>query len=208
MIGLQAVTESVLMVLLRQNNTEVFMDILEPLKSLAISHINKVLEVDSCLSALVKPVFNREGGRFFTVPPGEVSVDKIVDFSWGFGKGRDTSVGGRLLGSLQEKSGRVLIIDDVMAGPEEMAGSAFGLLVGDKVCHVLSAEGLDENIIDKYVKMAGVSWHFLAVIIEGSSIDAVHEFLGSRKIIDPLVVVEVVVGAYDGEGFIHWYPNA
>lgn len=103
-----------------------------------------------------------------------------------------------------------LVVGGVLAGPDEVADSSFGVLVGGKVFHILSAEGVDKGVLCKCINMAGVSWRFLAVIIEGVSVGTAREFLGGGgdKLAVPLVVVEVVVGAYGGEGFINWYPNA
>ena len=65
-----------------------------------------------------------------------------------------------------------------------------------------------ESEISEIIWATAVSWHFVCVVVEKAKI--IDERGSFDKFLDDGLVEgvkEIVVGAFDGEGFVHWQPE-
>jgi hypothetical protein len=173
----------------------------------AVNHILGVLDYDNFLCQRVKLHTDFSMGSIFTVLPPNTNIDNIVDFSWGYGKKHDKFLPSRILKTLKSNTSYFAVFDDVMGELEngEISGSC--LVNGDEVYHWICEEKATESKLNNLIMETGVSWHFLCVVFElDKNIDIKDCILLSKYNVFRNIV-EVVVGAFDGEGYIHWIPN-
>jgi len=70
-----------------------------------INHILNVLDYDNSLCQFVKSYADFSIGKLCSVIPTNVEIENIVEFSWGFGKGSDNLLPGRILKTLKSNTG-------------------------------------------------------------------------------------------------------
>jgi hypothetical protein len=173
----------------------------------AVNHILNVLDYDNFLCQCIKSYVDFRSGKVFAVSPPNIDLDNIVDFSWGYGRGTDNSLPARILKTIKLYPRSVVVFDDVMAESvnEDIQGSC--IASDNEVYHWIRATEANELNVANLVMQTAVSWHFLCVVfIPDSNIDVKDCIIQSRC--DAFKsVIEVVVGAFDGEGYIHWSPN-
>jgi len=173
----------------------------------AINHILNVLDYDNSLCQFIKSHTDFSVGRVFSVVPTDVEIENIVDFSWGFGKGSDNLLPARILKTLKLKTGAFAVIDDVMGEPKNGEGQGACLANNNEVYHwIFEPEATELNLRD-LIRETGVSWHFLCVIFEPDKNIDIKDCIARSRYDEFKNVVEVVIGAYDGEGYIHWSPE-
>jgi len=174
----------------------------------AIKHILNVLYIDNSLCQFVKTQVDLSVGGVFSVVPADLNVENVVDFSWGFGKGSDNSLPDRILRALKLNSPSIAMFDDVMGSAENVAGHGSCLTNNDEVYHwVVDTEATELKLRD-LIRGTGVSWHFLCVVFELENSIDIKDCVMNSKYDSFKNILEVVVGAYDGEGYIHWSPNS
>ncbi|MGI4847102.1 MAG: hypothetical protein ACRYGK_03045 [Janthinobacterium lividum] len=178
----------------------------EPIRSKALSHVFNVLDYENFLCACVRTQVDFQKGTFLTTIPANKSFEDIEDFSWGNGEGHDTEIGSRLIKSLKSCPDNLIVVDDVMA--DSTAIDAFSVVNRGEIFHWMTAADATDDALKNLVWTSAVSWHFLAVIFSnGASADVPQRIAGGEceTLGD---IIEVIVGAYDGEGFIHWVSNS
>jgi hypothetical protein len=173
----------------------------------AIKHILNVLDFDNALCQFVKSRINFNVGTVFSVIPSDSNAEDIADFSWGFGKGSDNLLSDRILRTLKLNAETVAVFDDVMGSAENVASYGSCLANNNEVYHwIIDTEATDLKLKD-LIRATGVSWHFLCVVFElNKSIDIKDCIANSRYDLFGNIL-EVVIGAFDGEGYIHWLPQ-
>lgn len=170
-----------------------------------LAHVANVLEYGNFLCEYVKAHVDFATGNFYSNDPAGRPVDTIESFSRGGGAGHDNSIARRLLTSLTLNPNRVLVMDDVMG---DVSSTERSSVVNDgQIYHWISGESATEQEVGRLVWATGVSWHFLAVIFSGRPNIDIGGCIAKGECVELGCVVEVVIGAYDGEGFIHWIPN-
>ncbi|WP_162561151.1 hypothetical protein [Methylobacterium terrae] len=131
--------------------------------------------------------------------------EDIENFRWGGMHGLDEDIGRRLFSSLTAKSYRILVINDVMGN---ISSKHDRCAVHDgQLYHWLHGEGAAEEEIDEMVWMTALPWHSLAVIFSSEPDIDVGRCIAEGRWSDLGETVEVIFGAYGGEGFIHWTPD-
>ncbi|MDO3530246.1 hypothetical protein ACI2UC_17550 [Ralstonia nicotianae] len=170
-----------------------------------LAHVANVLGYENFLCDCVKTRVDFRTGNFYSVDPAGRHIDAIENFSWGGGAGHDNSIARRLLTSLTSSPNRVLVMDDVMGDVSSMENSS--VVNDDQIYRWINGANATDQEISRLVWATSVSWHFLAVIFSGGSNVDVGGCIASGECAELGGVVEVVVGAYDGEGFIHWKPD-
>jgi len=172
----------------------------------AVKHILRVLDFDNSLCQFVKSQVDLSVGSVFSVVPSDLNAEDIADFSWGFGKGSDNSLSDRILRTLKLNAASIAIFDDVMGSAENVAGHDSCLANNDEVYHwVFDTEAAELKLRD-LIRETGVSWHFLCVVFESDKSIDIKDCVTNSKY-DLFKNILEVVGAYDGEGYIHWSPN-
>jgi hypothetical protein len=173
----------------------------------AVNHILNMLDYDNFLCQCIKSYVDFSKGSIFSAFPSNIDVGNIVDFSWGYGKGSDKSLPASILKTLKLYPGSVVVFDDVMAESvnEDIQGSC--LTNDNEVYHWICEAEANELNVANLVMETGVSWHFLCVIFELDKNFDVKDCIIQSRCDAFKNVIEVVVGAFDGEGYIHWSPN-
>lgn len=170
----------------------------------AVAHVLDVLSYAHFLSDYVRARADFRRGTFSTVDPAGRCPDQVENLAWGAGAGCDNEIGQRLLKSLVSSPGRFLVIDDVMGDPSDTTVSSS---VNDgEIFHWIDGGNATELELTRLVWATGVSWHFLGVIFSGDAKD-IPQCIAAGRCAELGDIVEVIVGAYDGEGFIHWLPD-
>jgi hypothetical protein len=176
-----------------------------PARNKALKHLSNVLAFENFLCRCVRERINFESGNFFSVDPADRDFDHIEDFGWGAGVGHDKGIAGRLLKNLASSPDRFLLVDDVMGDVSSMGENS--VVNNDEIYHWIVGSNATEEAVNNLVWSTGVSWHFLGVIFSGVGMVDVPRLIADGKCADVGDLVEVVVGAYDGEGFLHWRPG-
>lgn len=173
----------------------------------AINHILNVLNYDSFLCRCVKLHSDFSIGSVFSVFPSSLDIDNISDFSWGYGEGSDKSLATRILRTLKSSKRAFALFDDVMGEPEDGRDQYSCVLNDNEVYHwTFGPEATELNLKD-LIMATGVSWHFLCVIFELDENIDIRDCISLSNSDAFKNMIEVVVGAFDGEGYIHWSPN-
>lgn len=179
--------------------------IVGPARNRALTHVINVLAYGNFLCECVRTQADFRSGSFLSVDPANRHFDQIENFAWGSGAGHDNDIARRLLNSLTSTSNRFMVIDDVM-GDISSVGVSSAINNGQIYHWIAGANATDEGL-NNLVWATGVSWHFLGVIFSGGTITDVSQRIVGGRCVELGDVVEVIVGAYDGEGFIHWRPD-
>lgn len=174
----------------------------------AIEHILNVVVYDNFMCQCIRTHVNFESGYLSFTLPHDVTIEKIADLSMGYGKGSDNTLPEKIIGTLKSHPGSVAIFDDVMAEP----GDSFlhGLYVenNNEIYHYIPEAGAAALNVRRLVVETAVSWHFLCVIVKmGKNISLIDCITHAHCEALITSVVEIIVGAFDGEGYIHWHPH-
>ena len=172
----------------------------------AIKHILHVLDFDNSLCQFVKSKVDFSVGSVFSVVPLDSNVEDIIDFSWGFGKGSDHLLPDRIMRTLKLNAEAVAVFDDVMGGAENVSNHS-SYLTNNEVYHWITGIDASELKLKDLIGETGVSWHFLCVIFELDKAIDIKDNISNSKYELFKNILELVVGAYDGEGYIHWSPR-
>jgi len=174
----------------------------------AFSHLADMLSYDNficqCLSKNVE-VFEE---NIFAYLSTEFVIENIEDYTQG-GQfdGVQNYLASYILEKYKDRKNCVAIFDDVMASPgdaflEEHKDTQF--LCGESVCHYVDLASSNEENLSKTVWATSVSWHFVCIILEIDE-ELTKEDLSRDLNCEYVIqnIKEIVVGAFDGEGFIH-----
>ncbi len=180
----------------------------------AFDYLNYVLDYDNelceSLLSLVNDNSNRVTATVFTSSESDKSTPVNFKQSGDF----DCSSGylpDYLKNLSEEKEHCSLLIDDVMASPgddylEELDSRVLAL--GEHVYHIVKPSAVDLNSLKNIVNATAVSWHFVCAVLK---VDAsTIEVSSSLRLLDLITaekVTELIIGAFDGDGFVHFVFN-
>lgn len=179
--------------------------ILGPARKKALIHTANVLGYGNFLCQCVKARVDFDGGDFYSFDPVGRDIDQVENFSWGSGAGHDDVIAKRLFSSLTVCPRRILVMDDVMG--DASIHEINSAINNGQIYHWIASSSAKEGDLNRLVWATSVSWHFLAVIFSGGGEVRAGECISSGRCEELGQIVEVIFGAYDGEGFIHWIPN-
>lgn len=180
------------------------------LGALAIAYIRDVLDYDNYLCYCINSCLGSTGANLeiFSYLPEEFHWDEITDFkNGGVFSATFDYLEKYLLAQYGQFTNAAIIFDDVMASPsdkflKELETSCFA--INGDVYQFVNKLTLEEETLSKIIGATSVSWHFLCVIIETEKLLSKDEFI---NIFDCNYICqslkEFVIGAFDGEGFIH-----
>jgi hypothetical protein len=186
------------------------------LGSNANKYIQDALSFDSVLCRCLLDVveFKKEVIDIYAFLPSNFDPTKTIDFKTGGVYPKAVSY---LPGHLLEKYGNnrdvLFLFDDVMSSPSdkyllgEVDSTVFS--IGSEVYHFCNSDTISEKSLDKLIWACGVSWHFICIVLKGETADLIADKSGEVlcvNIKDNLR--EIVIGAFDGEGFIHCFINS
>lgn len=112
-----------------------------------------------------------------------------------------------LLDNYGKKKKALFVFDDVMANPADSYITAEGpnvKSIKDDIYHIYSSECTDPKTLEKTIWATAVSWHFVCVVLAFDD-QLINNQLTATSLCNSIKsnIFEVVVGAFDGEGFIH-----
>jgi hypothetical protein len=170
----------------------------------AIEHILNVLDYDNFICRCIKERVNLETGSIFSVLPPGIDVESINDFAQGYGRGTDYSLPTRVIQTLKAHPKAVAIFDDVMTDVDDSLSQDFVISNTGEIYRIINSENSTRDGIEKLITETGVSWHFLCAIVEPDKNIDVKDSINQSNCETLRNILEIVVGAFDGEGYIHW----
>ncbi len=175
----------------------------------AMKYIIPSLEAGGVLSNLILDVLKRNESMFSIMSfLSEVPSLQDANFFRRGGLVVKEDVSSYLFGSLSD--GRIVVIDDVMAGLSDIQSEDFEVeIYKGEIFHVINGENGGVEKFKNTLFSTSVPWHQLILIVNvssgagrGSIVDNICSSVGKNTI----ELVEVIVGAFDGEGYIHLKP--
>lgn len=179
------------------------------------------LAVDTLLSRKM-PKIEFDKGVFWTFAPAGMDAEKLYRFSEGgilpaeakdsfilyhsdYRIERKNSCIDELTCYLASLCNRAdvsaYLFDDVMARSDDAHLNDFSYIEKDEVFHILDAQlGAEEDIKELTIS-TNSSWHFLCVGLERSCSFPIMSGAFEKL---PEAITILVLGAYDGEGFVIW----
>jgi hypothetical protein len=131
----------------------------------------------------------------------------VKDFSAGLGFGYEplnhNTLGSRISNIAAQQEPCIYLVDDVMGTKQDILQSKNAIIIGNEVYHVITNDEISTTKIDNIMLTASVSWHALATLVKGDSTAQLLSYLNTGKT-PPEIVIEVIIGAFDGEGYLHW----
>jgi hypothetical protein len=177
------------------------------LGEIGAQHLKWALNYDNRLCNAISSKLDFSTGSVFAYLPEKQLINDQEDLKRGRGQVSDY-----ISGYFKDWCGdKILLFDDVMASPEDKfvdSEDSSILLLEDEVYHIKDVASSDESEISEIIWATAVSWHFVCVVVEKAKI--IDERGSFDKFLDDGLVEgvkEIVVGAFDGEGFVHWQPE-
>ncbi len=181
----------------------------QPIGAVGAHYMHQVFEYGNALCKCLSIIPDNEwtNAELFTFVPPELDLATIGDFRHGaIGRAVDYLPAYLLKMLALPGEDRILLFDDVMAAPgDQYLSDSLGVLtVGDEVYHVVSRESATEEALKQLVWATAVSWHFLCVAIQSRGMESILLQNGGLN----CAAIgkqwrELILGAFDGEGFIH-----
>jgi len=175
-------------------------------------YIETILGFDSilcrCLREIVKP--KSEGINIYAFLPDDFDAVNIVKYNeGGVYKKAASYLPKYLLKRYSDTKGVIFLFDDIMSSPSDdylMQEESTVFSIGPEVYHFCNSDAIGKESLEKLIWACGVSWHFVCVILkkQGKKIATkdITEAVLCRSIQDGFI--ELVIGAFDGEGYIHY----
>lgn len=101
----------------------------------------------------------------------------------------------------------IAILDDVMAGASDIKENEEGIeIYADEKYHIIDSANITTNEIRRKVFASLTPWHQLIVLLQPSTSTNLKPYV--KNLLSPLhhgkfLLKEVILGAFDGEGYIH-----
>lgn len=100
------------------------------------------------------------------------------------------------------------LFDDVMLDPADDSlklDQVSTTYVGQEVYHWCDLANISSNSLRKLIWATSVSWHFVCIVFK--STDKINNEMLTCSLANNLAgvdLLEIILGAYDGEGFVHY----
>ncbi len=109
--------------------------------------------------------------------------------------------------TINESDNSFCVFDDLMVSPGEQELNRFNetyFEVEGEIYHIVSKTNLNKELLRRIVFAVNLNWHFLCVISSTKDYMALHEKKWIKNDFDKLFtnITDLIVGAYDGEGFL------
>jgi hypothetical protein len=179
---------------------------------LAKKHAEYVLDFDNILcQSLCKNDFFK-GALCFSYAQTEIDISQRKELtSGGITPKISEYLSSYLIEKYSENESMCILLDDVMMRPNDDILNVSGVnsfQLNNQVYHWCSLGSMKENDLNKLIWATNVSWHFLGLVFTLSNISNKTNNVYITKILQEnlqgLDIMEVVLGAYDGEGFVHY----
>jgi hypothetical protein len=198
----------------------------------AYEYIKDNLDKVNVLSAELLKLLNFKNGHFFTLLPDNASFERIYHFKWGgvlppnpieecivnghkstysIKNSINDELSPLILKEIKSKYELSCLIDDVSASPKDkyytLYSDNFSFFYGDEVYYLLKKNNVSVELLLKCLRASTSFWHSLCVFTT-ADFNGVTETLSLEKIKEVCLKTQLVmVGAYDGEGYLFWEKN-
>lgn len=193
-------------------------------------YFRSTLDNANSLSSELLNVVDFRKGRFFTLLPDDAKTEKIYEFGQGeilvqnptqeyFKAGEKASftiiptvndqISEFILKNLTSQTQLSCVFDDVLSSATDKYHMdlfhAYGLHCDEEVYYLLNQKKISFDLIIECLQQSKAFWHSLCVLTEAKFNDIIEQKLETDKIREICVNAKmVIVGAYDGEGYVFW----
>jgi hypothetical protein len=201
-----------------------------------MEYVIKQLGTINTLSCELLKLLNFKEGHFFTLLPDDANLKGIHHFKWGgilpqnpiqeqIIDGRrstftwipdtDKEMSLLILNEIKSKPHLSCILDDVEGGftPEDKSAPCFSdnfsVFYGDEIYSLITKDNASYDLISLCLKYSFSFWHSLCVLTTADLTGiTLTKTLSLEKIMEICLATQLVmVGAYDGEGYVFWEKN-
>lgn len=197
------------MALLLQNKKLIDYVDKKKLSEKAIIHIKDMLNFDNYMCQCINKYTESLDEEFeiFAYLPEDYDVNTVDKFKFGgVFSPSPTYLGDYLMSKFNRHQNFCIVFDDVMANSSDfyIQKEKTVFLYNEEIYHCIDNSNASEELISKIIWATSVSWHFLCVILESEEKLTKNEVAGNFSC-DFILnnMKEFIVGAFDGEGFIH-----
>jgi hypothetical protein len=196
----------------------------------AFAFYSEALEGTNAFSGEILTIVSREKGQFFTLLPDKVNLDQLYQFKGSIlpaepkKRGKVGNLPGThiysLIPSMEEEFAAFLykqmqthayqfISDDYNAAYKEVQNKEWFNLYGmhylEEIYYFLSQQDATPQLIEECLSRSKTFWHALSILSEKSVLEHEEKTLQLRDIQAFCKFAKfVLVGAYDGEGYVVW----
>jgi len=196
-------------------------------------YVKNNLEKATTLSAELLNLLDFKNGHFFTLLPNDANIKRLYEFEGGVilpqNPEQEYFVSGKratysiiptirkelselILKKIESKDKLCCVFDDVVRIPTDKHMALFhsyGLFYKNEVYYLLEKNKISNELIIQCLRASNAFWHSLCVL---SKIDFKCEDskkLDLEKIKDICLNADlIIIGAYDGEGYIFWEKSS
>jgi len=196
-------------------------------------YVKKSLDEANTLSSILIKLINFKEGQFFTLLPVDANLERLYSFETGIvltqNPIKEYVVNGQkatysviptirdeladlIVNEINQKDHLCCIIDDVIREVSDKKHIALydtnGLIYQNEIYYLFTKYNLDRNLIIEGLNYSNAFWHSLGVLTETPLANIAKFSLTSDKLQEIVNKIKLImVGTYDGEGYIFWEPN-
>lgn len=177
---------------------------------IAMEYFYTNLNESNALSSSLLKFVDFNSGKFFALLPNETDPTKINDFRCGgIAKAVRTHISSVVLSKMKLSPKLGCIIDDVTAAfksnYQEPLFDCCGLVYDKEIYYILTQKTATIELIDQCFLASNAIWHSLCVLTSIDFKDKGEKTLSLQKMEEiSLNTQMIILGAYDGEGYIFW----
>jgi|JI9StandDraft_1071089.scaffolds.fasta_scaffold175642_2 hypothetical protein len=168
------------------------------------------LENTNELSKKILEEIDFKNGTFFTYLPNGTEKTKALLFTYGgIAIGVRKQINNIILHILQSDTPICCVFDDVASsfknGLSYPLFDNFGCHYEEEVYYALENKLATNDALSKCVRASNSIWHSLCVLTHVGFLDITHKKLTNAKLSEICKKAQILIlGAYDGEGYIFW----
>lgn len=175
-------------------------------------YIEAVLDFDNVLCRCLQKIVKSESRNLgiYAFLPEDFDVKNIVEYEKGGIYEKAASYLPRyLLDKYGDKKWVTFLFDDVMSSPSDdhlTQEESTVFSIGQEVYHFCDGNVIGEASLEKLIWACGVSWHFVCVVLKEDGERLAAEGMTESTLCESIQdgFLEMVIGAFDGEGYIHY----
>lgn len=198
----------------------------------AIVYTREQLIFGNTLSKELLNVLDFEKGKFFTLLPDDADLTRIYEFPYGWILPQNETIeyinesGGKssfswtptvkneissfISEKLRLKTNRVCIFEDVvqlLSDPHIKFFHEYGLLYINELYYLVNGKNSSQETIASAIGEANALWHLVFILTESDKSYAAGQEITLGEIKEFCKDTQLlIIGAYDGEGFVLWEP--
>lgn len=183
-------------------------------KTQTLTYLQDTLEEANELSRVVLEYVDFDKGEFYTQLNQEISTEQLHQFKWGgVGGSVRNQVSNIVLEVIEKEKDLICVFDDVgatyLAPYEDPLFLQAGLHYNEEVYYVVTNQQKSKALLDTCFFASGCGWHSLCLLSKYPKNLNANMSLGELDLANIATMATcIIVGAYDGEGFVFWEKNS